>query len=149
VKPDVDRTLQLLAQSLLLELGPGLANDYAQKSALLAALLLSSAAEEWDRAAERRAEENRALRELFLAAAERGVEDPALRGRLDAAARATDASLRVSELERANAQLRALLVELHAHVEELATPDARGIEARIWDELRRSTERRRLSMQPF
>ncbi|HET6304320.1 MAG TPA: hypothetical protein VFG80_06015 [Myxococcota bacterium] len=149
MKPDVDRTLQLLAQSLLLELGPGLANDYAQKSALLAALLLSSAAEEWDRAAERRAEENRALRELFRAVTERGVEDAALRDRLDAAARATDASLRVSELERANAELRALLIELHAHVEEVATPDAREIEARIWDELRRSTERRRLSMQPF
>ena len=149
MKPDVERTLQLLAQSLLLELGPGLANDYAQKSALLAALLLSSAAEEWDRAAERRAEENRALRELFRAVTERGVEDAALRDRLDAAARATDASLRISELERANAELRALLVELHAHVEELATQDAREIEARIWDELRRSTERRRLSMQPF
>jgi hypothetical protein len=149
VKPDVERTLQLLAQSLLLELGPGLAHDYARKSALLAAMLLASAAEEWDRAAERRAEENRALRELFRAAAERGVGDAALRDRLDAAARATDASLRVSELERTNAELRALLVELHAHVEQLASPDAREIEARIWDELRRSTERRRLSMQPF
>jgi hypothetical protein len=149
VKPDVERTLQLLAQSLLLELGPGLAHDYARKSALLAAMLLASAAEEWDRAAERRAEENRALRELFRAAAERGVEDAALRDRLDAAASATDASLRVSELERTNAELRALLVELHAHVEQLASPDAREIEARIWDELRRSTERRRLSMQPF
>ncbi len=149
MKPDVERTLQLLAQSLLLELGPGLAHDYARKSALLAAMLLASVAEEWDRAAERRAGENRALRELFRAAAEHGVEDPALRDRLDDAARATDASLRVSELERANAELRALLVELHAHVEELATPHAREIEGRIWDELRRSTERRRLSMQPF
>jgi hypothetical protein len=149
VKPDVERTLQLLARSLLLELGPGLPHDYARKSAMLAAMLLASAAEEWDRAAERRAEENRALREIFRAAAERGVTDAALRERLAAAARSGDASLRVSELERANAELRALLVELHAHVEELATPDAREIEARIWDELRRSTERRRLTMQPF
>jgi hypothetical protein len=149
VKPDVERTLQLLAQSLLLELGPGLPHDYARKSAMLAAMLLASAAEEWDRAAERRAEENRALRELFRAAAGRGVEDAALRGRLAAAARSGDASLRVSDLERANAELRALLVELHAHVEELATPDARELETRIWDELRRSTERRRLAMQPF
>ena len=149
MKPDVERTLQLLARSLLLELGPGLPHDYARKSAMLAAMLRASAAEEWDRAAEWRTEENRALREIFRAAAERGVADAALRERLAAAARSGDASLRVSELERANAALRALLVELHAHVEELATPDAREIEARIWDELRRSTERRRLSMQPF
>jgi hypothetical protein len=148
VKPDVERTLQLLARSLLLELGPGLPHDYARRSAMLAAMLLASAAEEWDRAAERRAEENRALRELF-AAAERGVEDVALRERLAAAARSGDASLRVSELERANVELRALLVQLHAHVEELSTPGAREIEACIWDELRRSTQRRRLSMQPF
>jgi hypothetical protein len=149
VKPDVERTLQLLAQSLLVELGPGLPHDYARKSALLAAMLLASAAEEWDRAAERRAEENRALRELFRAASERGVEDAALRERLAAAARSGDSSLRVSELERANTELRALLVDLHAHVEALATPAARELEARIWDELRRSTVRRRLSMQPF
>lgn len=149
MKPEVDRTLRLLAQSLMLELGPALGSDYASKSALLSALLLSSAAEEWDRAAERRVEENHALRELFRDATARGVEDAALHRRLDAAARGSDASLRLSELERANAELRSLLVELHAHVEELATPAAREIESRIWNELRRSTERRRLSMQPF
>jgi hypothetical protein len=149
MKPDVDRTLQLLAQSLMLEIGPGLASDYARKNALLAALLLSSAAEEWDRAAERRAEENRALRELFADAAARGVAEGSLRERLEAAARGAEASLRVSDLERANAALRALLVELHAHVEALEAPAARELEARIWGELRRSTERRRLGMQPF
>ena len=149
MKPEVDRTLQLLAQTLMLELGPALASDYAQKNALLAALLLSSAAEEWDRAAERRVEENRALRALFRDAAARGVTGGALRARLEAAGSASDASLRVSDLERANAELRALLVELHTCVEELATPAAREIEARIWEELRRSTERRRLGMQPF
>lgn len=149
MKPDVDRTLQLLAQSLLLELGPALPSDYVQKNAMLAALLLASAAEEWDRAAERRAEENRALRAIFRDAAGRDVERADLRARLETAARGSDASLRVSDLERANGELRALLVELHAHVEELATRDAREIEASIWEELRRSTERRRLAMQPF
>lgn len=149
MKPDVDRTLQLLAQSLLLELGPALPSDYVQKNAMLSALLLASAAEEWDRAAERRAEENRALRAIFRDAAGRDVERADLRARLETAARGSDASLRVSDLERANAELRALLVELHAHVEELATRDAREIEASIWEELRRSTERRRLAMQPF
>ena len=149
MKPEVDRTLQLLAQTLMLELGPALASDYAQKNTLLAALLLSSAAEEWDRAAERRVEENRALRALFRDAAARGVTGGALLGRLESAGSASDASLRVSDLERANAELRALLVELHTCVEELATPAAREIEACIWEELRRSTERRRLGMQPF
>ena len=149
MKPEVDRTLRLLAQSLMLEIGPGLASDYAQKNALLAALLLSSAAEEWDRAAERRVEENRVLRALFRDAAARGVADGTLRARLEAAAHGEDASLCISDLERSNAELRALVVELHARVEELATPAAREIEGRIWEELRRSTERRRLGMQPF
>jgi hypothetical protein len=149
MKPEVPRTLQLLAQSLMLEIGPGLASDYARRNALLSALLLSSVAEEWDRAAERRAAENRALRELFGEAAARGVAEGPLRERLEAASRGAEAGLRVSALERANAALRALLVELHARVEELATPAAREIEARIWEELRRSTERRRLGMQPF
>jgi hypothetical protein len=148
VKPDVDLVLRRIAEALLGETAPRVSDDYASRNTSLAAMLLLSAAEEWDRAAARRTEENDALRTLFREAAP-CVEDPALATRLADAAARRDGSLRVADLEAANHALRALLVELHAHVEELATPAAREIEAAIWAELRRSTERRALSIAPF
>jgi hypothetical protein len=148
MKPDGDKMLGLLAQALTLEIAPDLRHDYGQRNALLMAMLLSSAAEEWDRAAARRVEENRALRELFAEAASEVTSQP-LQERLRSAAQDSDKNLRVSELERANEVLRSLLIELHAHVEELDSPGGRRIEARIWEELRRSTERRALAFAPF
>ena len=56
-----------------------------------------------------------------------------------------DDDLRISVLSAANARLRAALVDLHAAVELDSSPEARVIEAQIWDELRRSTERRLMS----
>ena len=69
--------------------------------------------------------------------------------RLEEAASSKDPSLKVSELERGNARLRGLLIELHAHVEALDSPQARQIDTAIWRELVASTERRRLMMGPF
>jgi hypothetical protein len=65
------------------------------------------------------------------------------------AARGEDASLAVSALEQGNCELRALLIELHVHVEELASLAARELEAGIWRELVASTERRKLGIGPF
>jgi len=148
VKPDVDLTLQRLAESLLVDVAPSIGSDYAKSNTLLSAMMLQSAAEEWDRAAARRVEENRALRALFAKAAG-CVEDAALAEQLRAAAQGEDASLRIAALEESNAALRALLIELHARVEALEGPEARRIESAIWDELRASTERRALSSAPF
>jgi hypothetical protein len=148
VKPDVDRVLQILAGHLMAEIAPSLEGDYAQRNAQLVGILLAAAAEEWDRAAERRSQENRALRDLFAEAAPR-VPDPDLRARLEAAAATEETSLRIADLERANDALRGLLIELHAEVESLDSAGAGAIEARIWQELRLSTERRRLAMHPF
>ena len=53
------------------------------------------------------------------------------------------------DLESANGALRGLLIELHAHIEELASPEAGRIEASIWRELAASTERRKLSLGPY
>ena len=75
--------------------------------------------------------------------------DAALGARLRAAAEGADADLRVTALERANQALRGLLVELHAQLETLSSPEARRLEAAIWEELRRSTERRALPLAPF
>ena len=148
MKPDVPVALQKLSLSLLLEIGPAITVDYLQRGAGVAAMMLQMAAEEFDRAAARRAEENAALRALFRDAAA-AVGDAALGARLRAAAEGTDADLRVTALERANQALRGLLVELHARLETLSSPEARRLEAAIWAELRRSTERRALPLAPF
>jgi hypothetical protein len=148
VKPDVPVALQKLSLSLLLEVGPAIAVDYLQRGAGIAAMMLQMAAEEWDRAAARRVEENAALRALFRDA-ESAVGDAALRARLREAAAGADGDFRISALERANQALRALQVELHAHVETLSSPEACRLEAAIWAELRRSTERRALPLAPF
>jgi hypothetical protein len=115
---------------------------------MLTAMLLQCASEEWDRAAARRVEENRILRQLFAEAAPE-IGDSDLRGRLETACGEDDEDLRISELNRSNDRLRTLLIELHGHVEEIDTEPARRIEAAIWQELRVSTERRALSLAPF
>jgi hypothetical protein len=121
VKPDVPVALQKLSMSLLLEVGPAIGVDYLQRGTGIAAIMLQMAAEEWDRAAAWRAEENAALRSLFRDA-ESAVTDAGLRARLREAAAGADADLRISALEQANRPLRALVVELHAHLETLAPP---------------------------
>ena len=88
------------------------------------------------------------LRRLF-ADALTSVTDGELAQRLQQAAKSSDPGLAVTELEAANAELRALLIDLHAHVETLDSSRAREVEAAIWRELAASTERRRLSIGAF
>ncbi len=148
MKPDVPRFLDVAMQHLMLHTGPALPPGYEQSSVSVLAILLAEVKLEFERAAARRVEENAALRALFADAAPE-VADPGLRERLAAASRGADASLRVSDLESGNAELRALLVELHGHVEELDTSGARRIEDAIWSELVASTERRRIGIGAF
>lgn len=148
MKPDVERFIEVAAMYLIGQLAPALGSKYDQSNVTTLGALLTVLREEFDRASARRVEENRALRRLFAESAPR-VQDAALRTRLEDAAASEDNSLLVSDLERGNAVLRALLIELHVHVEQLTTPDARRIESAIWNELVQSTERRRLMMAPF
>jgi hypothetical protein len=148
VKPDVDRFLEVAAAHLLMKTAPALRDGYEQSSAMALAALLMSAREEHDRGAARRVEENAALRSLFAGAGS-VVADTQLWSRLSEAARSRDESLLLSDLETANGVLRGLLIELHAHVEEMDSAEARSLEAKIWSELAESTERRKLSLGPF
>ncbi len=148
MKPDIDRFIDVAAMYLMMQLAPSLGSKYDQSNVATLGALLTVMREEFDRASARRVEENRALRSLFAEAAP-VVEDPALHAQLGEAAASDDPSLLVSELERTNAALRALLIQLHAHVEQLATPAARRLETAIWAELAKSTERRRLMLAPF
>ena len=148
MKPDVARFLEVAIEHLMTRTVPALPEGYEQATIFTFGMMLGALGEEFERAAARRVEENRALRALFADAAG-AVADAALAERLRAAAAGDDPDLRVAALERTNAELRALLIDLHAHVETLDTPDARRVERAIWDELVASTDRRRLSIGPF
>jgi len=148
VKPDVGTVLDVVAGKLLVEIAPAVEAGYKRNSVALTGLLLGMVREEWERGAARRVEENAALRALFGRAA-RVVTDSGLRARLESAAATREQSYLISELEKGNQVLRALLIELHAHVESLATPQARALEDEIWRELVTSTERRRFALAPF
>lgn len=148
MKPDPQRLLEQLAATLAADVMPNVQPRYRQTSVALLAGLALAAREELERGAARRAEENAALRVLFAHAAP-VVADAELARRLRDASAGRDASLRISALDAANQRLRALLIELHAHVETLATPQASALDAAIWAELVASAERRRLSAAPF
>lgn len=148
MKPDVPKLLEIVSSRLLFDVAPNVQPSYRQQSVGITGMLLTMVREETERAAARRVEENAALRALFGRAATQ-IGDAALKSRLADAAASRDPSLLLSELENANQALRALLIELHAHVEEEKAPWARALDAEIWRELVVSTERRRLSLAPF
>ncbi len=148
MRPDPDRLLEVAAIHLMTKTGPAVDSAYEQSSLMVLALMLSGLREEHERAAARRIEENRALREIF-AEAQAVVEDDELGGRLVRAAGGDDRDFAISALERTNCELRGLLIELHAYVEELTSPESRELESLIWRELVASTERRKLAMGVF
>jgi hypothetical protein len=148
MKPDVDFVLRTIATKLVTEVAPAIGDAYVRSNLEVAAALLLVAAEDYDRAAHVRAEENRAIRELLRARGP-GVDEPALRARLLAGAETSDESLRVRDLDRANVALRGLLVELHAHADRRS--DAWGAETRaaVWRELAAGAERRAIGFYPL
>jgi hypothetical protein len=148
VKPDVARVLEVMAGTLMVDVAANVTPSYRQASVFANALLLTNIREELDRIAERRVDENRALRALFAQAAP-DVADAALRARLVEAAGSQEASLRISALDASNDALRQLAIELHVFVEAQDSASARRIEASLWRELAASTERRKLGLGAF
>jgi hypothetical protein len=148
MKPEVDHVLRSMMETLLGEVAPAVGDGYVRRNVEVIAGLMSAAAEEYDRAAHIRAEENEAMRQIFRDAAP-SVLDVGLRGRLEAAAAERDRSLRVSDLNAANDRLRSLLIELHVLVETQEEGWARRINRAIWNELRESAKRRAISLWPL
>ena len=145
MNPSIETYLRELARALAQDFAPRMPAAYDMSTLTRHALLIGLAAEEFDRAAARRVEENGELRRLFADAA-RVVQFPDLRQRLLAASETRDDSLTVSALETSNRALRRELIALHEHVEHLTGVAARSLEDAIWRELARSTERRRTSI---
>ena len=128
-------------------LAPDLKSPYLQGSAGLMYATMGMMVEEWDRLADRLAEENTALRALFAQASP--LAPGGLATRLDALAQSHDADLKISALQSANNTLRAALIDLQAWSESHTGPAAAALNAAIWAELAASTERRKLSATPF
>lgn len=126
MKPSPDLVLNHAFAKVAMEMGPALPPGYGQGSATLTGVLLLMVAQEFNRAADIRAKENAAMRALFAdAAASAGTE---LGVRLRAAAKERDADINIATLDRSNALLKGLLIELHAHAEQTG---ARALEMRI------------------
>lgn len=148
MKPDVGIVMQGFFGTLIGDVAPHLSAEYSMGHVGIMGLMLHMTAEVHDRAADIRLAENREMRALFGHAAAL-VEDGALKAKLTRAAEGRDVSFRISALEENNAALAALLIELQAHVEGSDAPWAAGLEARIWDHLVATMERRELPFPSF
>ena len=148
MKPDVGIVMQGFFGTLLGDVAPHLSAEYSMGHVGIMGLMLHMTGELHDRAADVCLAENREMRALFGHAASL-VEDEGLKAKLASAAAGEDASLRISVLGENNAALAALLIELQAHVDESNAPWAAWLEARIWDYLVATMERRELPFPSF
>jgi hypothetical protein len=130
--------LQRLSESFLAGLVFEFSTAYERSNAVGVGLLLGQLRNQLEGAAGFLVEENAALRELFAGVAPK-LPDAGLRERLVAAVALPDPGLRVGPLREQNEVLRGLLVELHAHAEDVGHV---GIEQQIWQELAQSVRRR-------
>lgn len=146
MKPEVDIFLKQGAQTLLTEIAPALGESQLQGCVYLLSQLMLFSAQEYDRAAEIRVTDNTEMRNLFAQASDH-VADAALLARLQDAAQSGEPSLRISELNRSNDALKALLIDLHAHIEEMPGAWARNFEETLLVHLLKVAERRQLAPQ--
>jgi hypothetical protein len=142
MKPEAGDILGTAADQLLGQIAPQLNAAYLQGSLAVQALLMKFAAREYERGADIRAAENTDIRALFAVLAAK-VEDAPLRSKLETAVTTKDASLAISALNAANAELRRLLIELQLIAERTGDREA---QKRIWDVLNAMAARRVVSL---
>lgn len=110
MRPEIDKILETTAMQMMTQIAPELPPGYTQSSAGLIGMLLGFCAREYENGAELRVSENCELRNL-LAELEAAVEDVKLRVKLGAVMGDRDASLKISDLNYSNAELKKLLIE--------------------------------------
>ncbi|HSM95553.1 MAG TPA: hypothetical protein VLT91_05895, partial [Rhizomicrobium sp.] len=108
-------------------------------------MMLGFCAQEYENGADIRASENAQMRNL-LADLEDMVEDARLRGRLGTVMGDRDASLRISDLNTANAELKKLLIETQDYLESRHDDKARLARREVWAVLRSHADRRVLKL---
>ncbi|CAN0434213.1 unnamed protein product [Phaeothamnion confervicola] len=144
MKPTLKSILSGAADAVNTELIPFLrSNPTAIGHASMIRLVVYSAATEADREPDTLMTEIAAMRVLFETAAATPLPDQ-MRARLRAAASGAPANFTLTALSEHSASMKAVLVDLHAEVEEISTPWARAIEAQVWDTLRLGADRRQL-----
>lgn len=141
MKPDIPAVLEDVARKLRETILPDLKGFQANMVGMTAAML-DMTAEAWDGAADRLVQENAALATL-LAQGSDLTGDAAFRD----AAEEQPEDLKISTLERINDQRRRALITLQARIE--TDEGAQALNSAIWDELRTSTERRRVALANF
>jgi hypothetical protein len=139
MKPSPELVLNQTFAKIAMEMGPALPAGYGQASATTTAVLLLMVAQEFGRAADIRVRENRVMRALFSDAA-RSV-DAALAAKLRAAAGVRDEDLTIAALDRANGELKTLLIELQTYAE---LKGDRALELRILRFLSEAAEARQI-----
>ena len=152
MKPDCDVYLGVLVRDLLEEVAPNLTGSWEQAVVMRHVALLPVVRQELERGVQRRVEENAAMRAVFAQALQ-VVNDADLLARLKEAVASHEESLLVSALDASNHRLRALLTDLHAHIETSreprTVPAVQALETAIWRELAASTERRHVELGRF
>jgi hypothetical protein len=134
-----------VATNLLVNLTPEVRTPFGQSVAGMAGMLAIVLAQEVDRLADRLHRETEVVAAILADALP--LLDAALATRVQAAVDGRVApDLRVSSLQVANDRVRAALIDVHAAVEAIDSPEARAMDTRIWDELRESTRRRHVEV---
>lgn len=144
MKPDADVMLGGFAGTMLMDIAPQLGGEYTLGSVGIISMSMLMVAQEVDRAADVRYNENAQMRALFADAATL-IDDKDLAARLVAAAKTKDESLRVRALDASNDALKKLFIELQGFVETSKAPWAPLLEEKLWAFLLESVEARRFA----
>lgn len=145
MRPDVPKVIGGISAAMITQILPELRTPIAIQNTTLGVGLMVMISQEFDRAAARLVEENRALREL-LNDASAVLKDSGLEGRIkEATGTGDDPDLHVPALQATNDRLRAVLIDVHAKAEETDDAALRELNERIWAELQESTRRRHLA----
>lgn len=153
MKPSTQAVMTVLMQRIREDALPVLAESYAGQQLQRGLQLLQSVADGLDDAASWRVAEIQALSRIFATAMTEPIDQPGLAASLTEAARGADAltpeSLTLSALDQRLDSMRTALVALHTWSEGSTSSHARLINHAIWQELRLSTERRKLAVARF
>ena len=118
MKPEINQTLQTLAQELIQRFSPLIKDEYEQSRLNSWGTLLLLASMDLDEAAENLIQENKMTKD-FLKKYLKNIKDKKLIEDIDFLIQERSASYRMSSLDELNQRYRGLLVRAHAHFEIL------------------------------
>lgn len=142
MKPNLADVVKDVADRLTRDVVPAL-TGFAANNVAMSAAMLTMVSEKWDCAAANLVEENTGMIALLRQGNDAGIMLH------DVSGYDPLADLRICAQEALNKQLRGALIDLHIAVENSDKAEACALDAAIWEELRRTTDRRRVSSANF